>query len=92
MGAYTVYVVQCGQQRCQHINDAVLAIPVLLFLGPVAEVDELRPFPLKGFQIVCSLFLSLAKRSKGITILAVPALICMVAAFAFLPLYTVSFA
>ena len=90
VGAYTVYIIQRRQQRCQHINDAVLAVPVLLFLGPVAKVDELRPFPLKGFQIVCSFFLSLTKRSKGITILAVPALICMRAAF--LPLYTVSLA
>ena len=61
VGADPVDVIQGGEQGGQDVDDAVLTEAVLLFLGPVAEVDEIGPFPLEGFQIVGRLFLGLAK-------------------------------
>ena len=62
--ANAVDIVEGGQQRGQHVDDAVLAEALLLLLRAIAVVDELRTFALQGFEVVCGFLLGLAERGE----------------------------
>ena len=64
--ANAVDIVEGGQQRGQHVDDAVLAEALLLLLRAIAVVDELRTFALQGFEVVCGFLLGLAERGEGV--------------------------
>ena len=64
--ANAVDVVEGGQQRGQHVDDAVLAEALLLLLRAIAVVDELRTFALQGFEVVCGFLLGLAEGGEGV--------------------------
>lgn len=66
MFANAVDIVKGGQQRGQHVDDAVLAEALLLLLCAIAVVDELRTFALQGFEVVCGFLLGLAERGEGV--------------------------
>ena len=64
--ANAVDIVEGGQQRGQHVDDAVLAEALLLLLRAIAVVDELRTFALQGFEVVCGFLLGLAEGGEGV--------------------------
>ena len=60
-----VDVVQCGQQRGEHVNNAVLAALFAFLVHAIAVVDELRTFALQRFQVFGGFFLRLAQWGQG---------------------------